>query len=152
VSEPIEFEAKTARMALPMLFAGQAQKEFTVNEALLRTDIALQCAVEDEVSSPPSAPAIGQVWLIGTSPTGIFSGRAGEIAGWTADGWRFIAPAAGFVAYDRTAQCFRVFSGTWRKPEAPTAATGGGTIDVEARAAIANILQTLISAGVFAPD
>jgi hypothetical protein len=152
VSDPIEFEGTTARLALPLLFAGQAQKEFTVNESFLRIDIALQCAVENEVSSPPSAPVIGQVWLIGTSPSGIFNGRVGEIAGWTADGWRFIVPAPGFVVYDRTAQCFRVFSGTWRKPIAPAAASGGSTIDVEARTAIANILEKLVLAGVLAPN
>lgn len=151
MSDPIEFEGATPRLALPLLFAGQAQKEFTVNESLLRADIAVQCAVEGEVSAPPASPSAGQVWLIGTSPSGIFTGRAGAIAGWTAAGWRFVTPAPGFVVYDRTAQCFRLFSGTWRKPLAPGAPTGGAVIDSEARAAIVNIVETLVAAGVLAP-
>ena len=132
--------------------AGQAQKEFTVNEALLRADAVLQCAVEGELSVPPGSPSVGQVWLVGTSPTGIFTGKAGAIAAWTADGWRFVMPDRGFVVYDRAAHCFRLFSSTWEKPVAPTPATGGATIDVEARASIVNIVEKLVAAGILGPS
>ena len=151
MSDPIPFEGATARLALPLLFAGQAQKEFTVNEALLRADIAVQCVVEGEADAPPAAPAIGEVWLVGTTPTGDFAEHALGIAGWTADGWRFVAPRDGFVVFDRAAQCFRRFTGIWEKPVAPSSPTGGATIDVEARDALVRILEKLVDAGVFAP-
>ncbi len=41
MSDPVQFEGATPRFALPLLFAGQAQKEFFVNEALLRADMVL---------------------------------------------------------------------------------------------------------------
>ena len=150
MSDPIPFEGSTARLALPMLFAGQAQKEFTVNEALLRADIALQCVVEGEAAAPPASPAAGQAWLVADAPSGDFAGHALAIAGWTADGWRFVTPREGFVVFDRTAQCFRKFSGTWERPVAPAGPSGGATIDAEARAAIVSLIEILVAAGVLA--
>ena len=32
MSEPVPFQGTTARLSLPLLFAAQIQKEFTVNE------------------------------------------------------------------------------------------------------------------------
>ena len=150
MSDPIAFEDSTPRLAFPLLFAGQAQKEFTVNEALLLADLAVQCVIEDELQSPPSAPAPGEAWLVATAPTGAFAGHAAAIAGWTSAGWRFLEPNVGFRVFDKTANCFRHFDGTWRRPTAPGAPSGGATIDAEARTAPADILQRLVDAGIFA--
>ena len=152
MSDPIPFEGATARLELPLLFAGQSQKEFTVNEALLRADIAVQCVAEGETDAPPAAPAVGEAWLVGTTPSGAFAGRAAAIAGWTADGWRFVAAREGFVVFDRAAQCFRRFSDAWEKPVAPAAPASGATIDVEARDTLVSIIEKLVAAGVFAPE
>ena len=38
MSLPVDFDTATARHGFPMLVAGQAQKEFFVNEALARID------------------------------------------------------------------------------------------------------------------
>ncbi len=62
MSDPIVFETATAKFELPLLFAGQAQKEFFVNEALSRADLLLHCAIEGETAAPPPAPQAGQVW------------------------------------------------------------------------------------------
>ncbi|MCA1662647.1 MAG: DUF2793 domain-containing protein [Novosphingobium sp.] len=149
MSDPIPFEDTTPRLELPLLFAAQAQKEFTVNEALLRADLAIQSVVEDELAAPPAAPAPGQAWLVGSSPGGAFAGHAAAIAGWTSAGWRFVQPASGWRVYDKSTACFRHFDGAWRLPDAPAAPTGGATIDVEARAALGNILVRLAEAGIF---
>jgi len=150
MSDPVTFDSATARLAFPLLFAGQAQKEFFVNEALIRADIVVQCVVEGEAGSPPAAPAAGQAWLVGDAPTGAFAGRAGAIAGWTGDGWRFVAPQVGYRVYDKASASFRHFTDAWQLVTAPDGASGGTTIDVEARAALVRIIEKLVDAGVFA--
>ena len=150
MSDPIAFEDATPRLALPLLFAGQAQKELTVNEAMLRADLAIQCVVEAETATPPASPLPGQAWLVGAAPTGAFAGHAAAIAGWTAAGWRFVEAATGMRAFDKSASCFRHFDGGWNAPFAPSPPSGGSTIDTEARTALGNILEKLVDAGIFA--
>lgn len=150
MSDPITFDSTTPRLALPLLFAGQAQKEFTVNEALLRADLAMHCTVEGEVAAPPVAPVAGQAWLVAAAPTGGFTGHVAAIAGFTASGWRFIAPRTGLRIYDKASSCFRHYTDSWQRCVVPATPGGGATIDQEARTAIANLLAKLVSAGVLA--
>jgi len=161
----------SARLALPFLAAGQAQKEMTVNEALARLDAAVQaCAVAGGLDEPPAAPAPGQCWIVGTAPTGDWTGQANALAAWTGDGWRFVAPVEGmavWVAAD--ALCWRWRDGGWvagdlsgRRvsidgiavvgPQAAAIADpdGGAVVDGEARTAIAAILAALRSHGLIA--
>jgi len=44
---------------------------------------------------------------------------------------------------------FRLFNGQWTIVSAPAAPQGGGTIDVEARAALAILFTRLSQAGIF---
>lgn len=150
MSVPFGFDSTTRRFHLPLLFAGQAQKEFFVNEALTRLDLFMQCVVEDEVQVPPAAPVLGQCWLVGDAPGDDFAGHAGEIAGWTGSGWRFLDPIDGLRAFDRSRGSFRLFHGTWRHAEAPAAPSGGTVIDQEARAVLAELLRTLTDLGICA--
>ena len=150
MSDPIVFDSATPRLALPLLFAGQAQKEFTVNEALLRADLALHCTIEGEQAAPPASPVAGQAWLVAAGPTGTFAGHAAAIAGFTANGWRFIAARAGLRVYDRSAGCFRHFTDSWQRGVVPATPTGGTTIDQEARTAIGNLISKLVNAGILA--
>ena len=150
MSDPITFDSVTPRLALPLLFAGQAQKEFTVNEALLRADLALHCTIEDEVAAPPTSPVAGQAWLVATAPTGAFAGHAAAVAGFTANGWRFIAARSGLRVYDKASLCFRHYTDSWQLCVVPATPSGGTTIDQEARAAFGNLLAKLVSAGILA--
>ena len=150
MSDPITFDSVTPRLALPLLFAGQAQKEFTVNEALLRADLALHCTIEGEVAAPPANPLAGQAWLVAADPTGAFAGHAAAVAGFTANGWRFIAARPGLRVYDKMSLCFRHYTDFWQRCVVPTTPTGGTTIDQEARTAFGNLLAKLVSAGVLA--
>lgn len=149
MTDPLSFSSTSPRFALPLLFAGQSQKEVTVNEALLTADVLLHLAVEAVVTTPPAAPASGQCWLVGASATGAFAGKSGRIANWSDGGWRFVAPREGMRAYDIAASAYRHFAGgNWQIAAAPVAPAGGTVIDSEARAAIGNLIATLRAAGV----
>ena len=150
MSDPIQFEGASPRLALPLLFAGQAQKEFFINEALLRADLLLHCVVEGERQAPPANPAAGEAWLVGNAPTGAFIGQADAIAGWTNDGWRFVGARDGMRVFDRSRQCFRLYSAGWRLPVGPALPSGGTTVDAEARSILASLLAALAGAGVLA--
>ncbi|CAN5613807.1 hypothetical protein BH10PSE14_BH10PSE14_08840 [soil metagenome] len=155
---------RSARLALPLLAAGQAQKEVTHNEAAILLDLLVQPAVVAVgADTPPTAPDEGDCWILGTSPTGDWAGHAKAIAGWTAGGWRFAAPIEGMTAWVAESGCAACFAaGSWimgdlagarvvidgvpvvgAQSGAITEPTGGSFVDAEARSAITSILAAL---------
>ena len=166
-------EDATTRWALPWLHAGQAQKEITHNEALSAIDALLHPAVVGSGERlPPAVLREGESHLVGTTPGGDWAGHAGALATWTANGWRFAAPREGMAVWDIAAASeLRFRNGEWRRgvvsasegievagqrvlgPQQPAVAdpAGGGAVDVEARAALAALLQALRTHGLIAP-
>jgi hypothetical protein len=149
MSEPLTFDSATSRFALPLLFVGQAQKEFYVNEAHVLTDALLHCAIEGVADAPPADPADGSCWLVGSDPTGTWAGRAGELACRQLGNWLFVAPRDGLAALNRTTGQIIRYAGGWLAPAAPSVPTGGAMPDAELRSAFAELIAALIDAGVF---
>jgi hypothetical protein len=90
----------TPNLGLTYLEAAQAQKHVTVNEALRRLDALVQIAVLDRnLAAPPAAPADGARYIVAASPTGAWSGHAGEIAAFQDGAWAFLEPQSGWIAY-----------------------------------------------------
>ena len=162
----------TARLALPFIASGQAQKELFHNEALLRVDALLQASVEAVgIDDPPSAPIPGQCWIVGAAPGGAWEGQAQTLAAWSDAGWRFVTPHPGMTAWSAVDGVFARFDGAaWRLGDVPArrlvvggvqvvgeqqsaiAAPAGGTVqDTEARAAISAMLAALRGHGLIAP-
>ena len=144
------FDSRTPRHDLPYLFAGQAQKEGFVNEALARIDALLHMVVEAVAGSPPEAPADGDSWLIAEGATGDWSGRDGMIATAAGGNWLFFAPRTGMRVLNRTTGHDIRFVDGWQIPIAPDQPAGGGTVDAESRTAIAAIIAVLAQAGLLA--
>lgn len=142
------FDVRTPRLDLPLLFAGQAQKEAFVNEVAARIDALLFLAIEGTQTAPPTAPSDGQSWLIGASPTGDWSGHAGAIAMRQSGNWLFAAPVAGMRLLDKSTGQERRYHTAWQAPAKPAAPSGGTTVDAEARAAITAIIAALVAAGI----
>ena len=93
----------SARLSLPFLSPGQAQKEFFHNEAIQTHDLLTAAAVEEAPrSDPPTAPQLGACYIVGNSPTGAWTGKSENIAGYTSGGWRFIPPTEGMSIYVKT--------------------------------------------------
>jgi hypothetical protein len=162
---------QTDRLALPLLATAKAQKEMTHNEALVILDSMVQPVVV-AVSPPavPTSPTLGQAWIVGTSPTGAWTGQGGALAVWTAGGWRFVAPFEGMTIWCvADSMAFRRAGSSWLPGVitgrtltldgaqvvgargAPIATpTGGTTIDAEGRAAVGAILAALRTHGLIA--
>lgn len=144
------FDSKTARFDLPLLFAGQAQKELFVNEAASRIDALLHTAIEAELAAVPASPDDGLAWLIGPGASGDWAGRTGQIAARQAAMWFYFTPHDGMRVFNLATGQFLHYDGGWIVPVGPAAPSGGTVIDIEARAAITALLAALSQAGIFA--
>ena len=155
---------RSARWALPFLQAGQAQKEIVHNEALALLDMLTQARVEETgTDAPPGSPNDGECWIIGDTPSGAWAGHAGYLAGWTAGGWRFVAPSEGMAVWVASRELIaRFIAGDWvlgdiaaaqvtiggqqvlgeRQP-AIADPSGGSVVDTESRAALASMLTAM---------
>jgi hypothetical protein len=52
--------------------------------------------------------------------------------------------------FDRSTGQSVLYRGGWQRPPVPAAASGGTTVDAEARTAIADLVSALTQAGIFA--
>jgi len=149
-------DERSARWNLPLLTAGQAQKEITHNEALTLLDIAVGASVVAlGATVPPERPEPGACWIVGSGASGAWAGKENTLAGWTAGGWRFISPRQGMTARVGTDQRLARYDGTgWVAGEplgAPVPlnvlASGGAVVDTAARDAIEAVHAALAQLG-----
>jgi Protein of unknown function (DUF2793) len=114
-------------------------------------------------ADPPAAPVVGACYIVGATPTGDWSSTAQYVAAFTSAGWRLMPPQEGMTFYVRSTGVWAVFrGGAWELGElrgsslliggqqvvgsraaAIASASGGTTVDSEARAAIDQILAAL---------
>ena len=144
------FQDRTPRLALPLLFAGQSQRETFVNESFARLDALVHCAVEAQAPNPPAAPADGQCWLVAPGATGAWTGQDGAIACFQQGQWLFQPPRDGLRLLNRATGQTLCHHQQWRAADKPASPVGGATIDTQARTAIAALINALVVSGVFA--
>lgn len=158
----------TARFAMPLLVAGQLQKEWFHNEALLTVDALLCPTVEGPpAAQPPSSPVEGQCFIVAAGATGGWTGHDGALAVWTEGGWRFVAAREGLRALDRASgEMLLHRNGSWEagilraqevridgqavvreRQSAPAAPSGGTVVDAECRAALGAVMAALQAHG-----
>ncbi|WP_414900295.1 DUF2793 domain-containing protein [Sphingomonas flavalba] len=160
-------EMTSARLGLPYLAAGQAQKEVAHNEALALIDAACMAAAESmDLAVPPGDAAPGQCWIVAAGGSGAWAGRDGALACMTDGGWRFLPPVMGMRLWIGDRGLWANWAGGWTVGIAPVAEihvdgtrviaarqaavavpSGGATIDGEARAAIAALIGRLQAHG-----
>ena len=110
----------TKRIGLEYLEVNQSQKEVTVNEAFNRLDLFVGLTVDNIVSSPPSSASEGTAFLVGNSPTGVFSGKKNYIAHYLNGAYEFYEPFAGMRLYvTSTKTDYRYLEGTSLKVTEP---------------------------------
>jgi hypothetical protein len=159
----------TSRLGLPLLVAGQVQKEVFLNEALALADLLVAGSVEPApIASPPASPTTGTLYRVAAAgASGAFAGQEGKLAGWTEGGWRFVAPVEGMRLTERGSGLELAYrdglwtSGSLRASEvliggqrvlgarqAAVADPAGGTVvDTQGRLAITQILAALRAHG-----
>jgi hypothetical protein len=146
--DSLTFTSSTPRFALPLLHAGQAQKEVFVNEALALADTLLHCSVKGEAAAPPGNSLEGDTWVVSTGATGSWAGHESEIAFRQGDAWIFVAPRNGMRVFDVSAGCEMLFFNFWRKALLQLEPLGGTSVDGEARAAINDLVSALQALGI----
>ena len=148
MSDSIMFDNASPRYALPLLHVAQAQKEVFVNEALSRCDMLLHATISGERASPPEDPKPGESWLVAEGATDAWSGRDASIAGFHGGNWLFVEPREGLRVFDLSTRQERLFDIFWRKAVLPVEPLGGITVDVQARATIAELIAVLQVLGI----
>lgn len=85
---------------------GESQWRQATNQALSKIDATISLSVlQVEQITVPATPTLGDRYLIGTGASGVFAGRANQLAvyGYSANGtqqWNYYSPINGLVAYN----------------------------------------------------
>lgn len=147
-------DVQSARLKLPLLAAGQAQKEVTHNEALVLLDALTNAVIESAaLAAPPANPDSGKSWLVANSATSAWAGQESRLAVATQGGWRFIEPFEGLVVWDKsTATQRRFHQSGWVIANNISLPGSGAVVDVEARACLGNLAALLASWGLLRLD
>ncbi len=132
------------------MLAGQAQKEFFVNQALCLLDALHMHTVKALQSAPPAITVGFDCFRVKAPATGEWAGREDRVAVLIAGEWHFVEPVHGMALYDQTADNILVFRSGWKLAQAPALPAGGPVVDTEARAAIGALIQSLNALGVLA--
>lgn len=160
--------SSSARLSLPFLAPGQAQKEMFHNEALQILDVLVATCVEEPPRvTPPGSPSEGACYVVATAAEGAWAQFANHLAAYAGGAWRFVPATEGMRAWVRSAQVMAEFrNGAWEvgtltgdrlhiggqqvvsvRGAAIAAPTGGSLVDLEARSAIDAILDRLRTHG-----
>ena len=105
----------TPRLALPEIAEAQEITEESWNNTLLQLDAFADVYLLGQfVEAPPSSPNDGDTYLLGSAPTGAWSGYAYKIAYCIDGAWNFYAPFNGLRAFVAGSDSFIVYvGGTW---------------------------------------
>jgi hypothetical protein len=104
----------------------QAQKHVTVNEAIVRLDATAQLrVVSSTVAEPPAGATDGASYLVPAGAGGAWADKAGRVAVWCNGGWIYLAPKAGWKAWDEGRAGYQLFDGIGWIPDAAVASPGG---------------------------
>lgn len=143
----------TTHLALPYILPAQAQKHVTHNEALRMLDAIVHLSVADrDLSTPPASPAEGVRYLVGSAPTGTWSGHAAEIAAFQDGAWAFFTPSTGWFVWVADEQTALVWTGTVWQSAAAANLNPAALVGVNATADTTNRLSVSSPATLFNHD
>ena len=148
MTDPVVFPSSTVNTQLPLLFSGQAQKEFFINEALSIIDAIAPSVVNAVQAEAPTQHSEGVCYLVDDSPTGEWTDHQAQIACSIGGGWHFVEPVEGMELFDQATGQKLVYASGWSRAVTPDEPSGGATIDHEARTAVVELIAALKVAGV----
>ena len=131
--------------------AGQAQKEFFVNQALGILDALQRAAVLASQPAPPAHAEDGDCYRITAPAQSEWAGCEDQLAVRIGGAWHLIQPRDGMRLLDSTAGDWLFYRAGWHSNQAPALPVGGGVVDNEARIAVEQLILALQTVGVLAP-
>lgn len=161
--------AETPRLALPLIVAGQSQKDVTHNEAVLALDRLVGLAVVSRsLTVPPAVPATGSCYIVPAGSAAAWGQPAGSLMHWEGTAWLAQMPRDGQIASVADEAIVVVYLGGWRSnfpvagltiagravlaasPVAVALPSGGASIDSEARSVLAAVVLAMQQQGILA--
>ena len=158
---------ETPRLALPLIAAGQTQKDVTHNDAILALDRLVALAVASRsVAAPPATPAPGSCYIVPPAGVAAWGHPAGTLLHWLGTAWLAQAPRDGQVALIGDEAAMLVHDGSWQahwpvtglrvagrsvlgaNPADVALPGGGSVVDIEARATLAALVAALRQQGI----
>lgn len=82
--------ATTPNLGIPYIAGQQAQPEVTHNSALNMLQALTYGVLQVGLNTPPGSPTQGDSYIVGTAPTGVWTGRANAIAIYMGTAWVFV--------------------------------------------------------------
>ena len=147
---PVSYPSATPTYSLPLLFSGQAQKEFFLNQSFSVIDALLQLSVIASIATPPTDPSEGACYRVMAPAVEAWAGHEDSIAIFIAGSWVFVEPVQGMTIYDREVGALAHFNSGWLTATEPNQPTSGTTVDSEARQTLSELIDALRGIGVFA--
>jgi hypothetical protein len=89
-----------AKAPLIVIPSGNPNIDTLAISGILPADSTITWSVNDSLSTPPASPNAGNIYLVGTSPTGAFTGKANYIATFDGTSYTFHAPTVGDKLYN----------------------------------------------------
>jgi hypothetical protein len=160
---------QSPRLALPLIAAGQSQKDVTHNEALLALDRMVALTVVSRSQPvPPVDPLPGDMHIVPAIGASAWAQPAGALVQWQGTDWLAIVPPEGQIALVADEGVMLVQRSGWQAhwpvsglaiagrtvlagaPAHIEAPVGGVTVDTEARATVAALVAALQEQGILA--
>jgi len=113
--------------------SAQTQKYLTFNSAISYLDALVNPTVFNRTTStPPVSPTEGDRYIIGSAPTGAWTGLANRIAVYIGTNWVIFTPSEGWNVYDQGANEYVSFDGaSWVTLASLVGGPGGGSSFVD---------------------
>ncbi|OBQ58031.1 DUF2793 domain-containing protein [Mesorhizobium loti] len=126
------------RLGITELAETQSNRSVTVNEAIAKLEAGATCfaAISIGDTAPPGSPAEGDLYVLGASPTGAWSGQGKNVAVYYNAAWFFLPAIEGALAYAQDDNAYYFYSGSaW---SLFAGGGGGGVGDVVGPASAVN--------------
>lgn len=103
----------TPRLNWDYLAEAQAGAEVVFNVQQLWNEVFAIRSALNRTNTPPSSPLAGDVYIVSTFPTGVWSGKANNIAVYANGSWYFTPPKTGMQFWNENTSTRWRYSGGW---------------------------------------
>lgn len=102
------------RLGITEMAETQNNREATVNEAIAKLEAGATCFAVISIgdTAPPGSPAEGDLYVLGASPTGAWSGQGKHVTVYYNAAWFFLPPIEGALAYAQDDNAYYFYDGS----------------------------------------